>query len=540
MLLTSMGYQLDNHSTYWAKNFIDKAYELDILKDGDFDDYSKGINRAEMTRMIIRAMDESIDDYYMYKNNLDDFHTIPAEFGEYVLKAYGLGIVAGIGNGFVPFGLSTRAQAAVMINRLIDPAIRIKTLKKGISDEGILVKEYISIMSNGGYVLDMDIEDIKNNILNRETYYHLLYNYIIHNKELYEIFIPLKEVHINSFRVENTADMGKYAKKLWEYGAENQNFNELDYYAISETTYVYADGREREVIIYNPFVKRHELYKAQIEHGVYHTYSSFKEIEKGLERVSTFDHTRFADLFSDAGQISEEFREEIYRLYHYGAVSYYEEKPYEMGILMSPKGIVTPQEIAEFFRRVKDKDIIVLDEKDYGENDWNTRRKWGTENTTPYIVRLPFAKSILIYDRLNNLSLWRREFTFEYYGAVQNLSNNTEPLVGAVITIEDKTNSITNPDDTFYNTSIKFSGSGIPASEIHNKLDSIALYLPSGYIEQFTDDLFDEKQWVKQSFELGDIWYFKKTYGDTEVNMKKDNIFLKGKSNYQIYIKYTR
>ena len=257
--------------------------------------------------------------------------------------------------------------------------------------------------------------------------------------------------------------------------------------------------------------------------------------------MTTFDHTRFSDLFSDSGQISEEYIEEIYKLYHYGAVSYYEEKAYEMDILMSPKGVVTSQEINEFFRRVKDMDIIVLDEKEYGELDSQKNLKWGIGNQHLYKIRLPFKRPIIIYDRLNQFDLRRREFSFTYYGAIQFLTNGLleSPLL-EVITIEDITNTIMNPYDHFYNTSIKFAGSGIPESEIYNKLDSIALYLPSGYIDQFIDDVFNENLWDKQSFELGDIWYLNKTYGDTEVDMKKDNIFLKGKLNYQIYIKYTR
>lgn len=126
MLVTALGYKLENGSGYWATTFIDKAKELQIVKDGEFDRYDRPINRQEMARMIVRSVNESLtSDTEQLKNVILDFNSITEDYQEYILKAYGLGIISGYEDGrFKGTDNATRAEAVAMIFRVLTPAKR--------------------------------------------------------------------------------------------------------------------------------------------------------------------------------------------------------------------------------------------------------------------------------------------------------------------------------------------------------------------------------------------------------------------------------
>ncbi len=122
MVVTSLGHALENGPSYWASTFIDKAKELSLVKDGEFDTYESPINRAEMARMIVRALQEEYpDNLDEYKALITDYDKIADPYKEYIVKAYTKGIITGYEDGsFKPEQNATRAEAATMIVRMLD------------------------------------------------------------------------------------------------------------------------------------------------------------------------------------------------------------------------------------------------------------------------------------------------------------------------------------------------------------------------------------------------------------------------------------
>lgn len=110
----------------WDKPYIDRALELGLVKSGDIADYRKPLNRYNMARIIVRACAETYGDYSKYQNSLTDYSRMPAEFKDFVLKAYSKGIINGYPDGtFGGENTMKRSEATAVIARLIDPNQRI-------------------------------------------------------------------------------------------------------------------------------------------------------------------------------------------------------------------------------------------------------------------------------------------------------------------------------------------------------------------------------------------------------------------------------
>ncbi|NLK34380.1 MAG: S-layer homology domain-containing protein, partial [Gracilibacteraceae bacterium] len=106
----------------WDKPYIDRALELGLVKSGEISDYRKPLNRYNMAKIIVRACDESFNNYEMYQSSITDYKKIPAEYKEYVLKAYSKGIITGYPDGtFGGTNTMKRSEATAVIARLIDP-----------------------------------------------------------------------------------------------------------------------------------------------------------------------------------------------------------------------------------------------------------------------------------------------------------------------------------------------------------------------------------------------------------------------------------
>jgi len=109
----------------WDKPYIDRALELGLVKAGEIADYRKPLNRYNIAKIIVRACDESFSNYEMYQSSISDYSKIPAEFKEYVLKAYSKGIITGYpDNTFGGTNTMKRSEATAVIARLIDPSQR--------------------------------------------------------------------------------------------------------------------------------------------------------------------------------------------------------------------------------------------------------------------------------------------------------------------------------------------------------------------------------------------------------------------------------
>lgn len=116
---------------YWANVYIQKGLDLGYVVAGEFTSYKRAITRAEMARMIIRALPAITGekntnyDENDIKKRMTDYNAIDAKLRDYVCQAYELGILVGGSDGkFNPNGNLSRASAAVVINVMLNPSKR--------------------------------------------------------------------------------------------------------------------------------------------------------------------------------------------------------------------------------------------------------------------------------------------------------------------------------------------------------------------------------------------------------------------------------
>jgi len=127
MAVTALGHtDIKNGLFYWAKPYINKAKELGLVIDGEFASYTRAICRNEMARIAVRALNEEYPDNLKdYKSLITDYSSIYKKYQDYVLKAYCKGILTGYTDGsFKGEDTATRAEAATIIHRIIEPAAR--------------------------------------------------------------------------------------------------------------------------------------------------------------------------------------------------------------------------------------------------------------------------------------------------------------------------------------------------------------------------------------------------------------------------------
>jgi len=116
---------------YWGDVYTPIGLELGFVLPGEFTDYKRPITRAEMARIIVRALpsitgEKDITyDANVIKSRMVDYDSIPANLKDYVCKCYQLGIlVGGSDKKFNPNGTLTRASAAAVIHNMLDPTVR--------------------------------------------------------------------------------------------------------------------------------------------------------------------------------------------------------------------------------------------------------------------------------------------------------------------------------------------------------------------------------------------------------------------------------
>jgi hypothetical protein len=110
---------------YWAGNYIIKALGLGLISEGEYQRYDVPITREKMAKIIVLAVDYDYVDYWDYRNYFNDRDKMTER--EYVLKAFELGVIAGDETGaFRPQDTATRAEAATMAVRMIDPGYRLQ------------------------------------------------------------------------------------------------------------------------------------------------------------------------------------------------------------------------------------------------------------------------------------------------------------------------------------------------------------------------------------------------------------------------------
>jgi hypothetical protein len=112
-----------------------------LLESGEFalDTWNQPINRQEMAKIMARAMqyvrkEALADKTSVYTSKITDYDSLPESYRPYVAQVYAKGIVNGYTDG--SFGGSkpaTRAEAAAMVVRLIDPIYRLNNARNDIA-----------------------------------------------------------------------------------------------------------------------------------------------------------------------------------------------------------------------------------------------------------------------------------------------------------------------------------------------------------------------------------------------------------------------
>ena len=120
---------------HWATNIIKAAEKNNLLETGEFaaDTWGTPINRQEMAKIMALGAqfvrkEAQVEKTSSYTSKITDFASIPESYRPYVAQVYAKGIVTGYPDGSFGGGKqATRAEAATMIVRLIDPNNRLKS-----------------------------------------------------------------------------------------------------------------------------------------------------------------------------------------------------------------------------------------------------------------------------------------------------------------------------------------------------------------------------------------------------------------------------
>jgi hypothetical protein len=116
----------------WYQANYNVAINEGLIKKAEFANKPEIMNQAmtrqEMAMVLVRAMGELGEDTTdkIASSRIPDFNKVGAPFKDYVRVAYKEGLIAGTDKAgtFNPGGTLTRAQAATVLNRLIDPSSR--------------------------------------------------------------------------------------------------------------------------------------------------------------------------------------------------------------------------------------------------------------------------------------------------------------------------------------------------------------------------------------------------------------------------------
>ena len=127
MAVTLMGENPGNGQVYWAQPYIDKALELGIISEEDFEQYTRPITRMESARIIAEVIrsTEEVPPYSYYIYEIEDYTEMSERDQDDVALAMATGILTGYEDGtFRGDEAMTRAQGMVVIGRIMDEAKR--------------------------------------------------------------------------------------------------------------------------------------------------------------------------------------------------------------------------------------------------------------------------------------------------------------------------------------------------------------------------------------------------------------------------------
>lgn len=153
MLIRTMGFTPEVPSgTPYYKPFVEIALKEGIIQNGEIADYMKPISRelaASLARRAVGKYEAVPTDYFVpgddpealgnkgffdnvyvgyQRTKMNDYPTITSKYLQDVIDCYRIGLITGSNNKFNPKGCLTRAEAAVIITKLIDKSMRVESV----------------------------------------------------------------------------------------------------------------------------------------------------------------------------------------------------------------------------------------------------------------------------------------------------------------------------------------------------------------------------------------------------------------------------
>ncbi|EGD45969.1 S-layer domain-containing protein [Ruminiclostridium papyrosolvens DSM 2782] len=154
MLMRAIGYSPEvPQGVPYFKPFVDLALKEGILTKGEISDYTKPITRelaASLARRTIGKYENVPRDYFVkgsdpypskgnkgffdnvytgyQKLKMTDYPTITSKYLQDVIDCYRMGLLTGSNNKFNPKGTLTRAEASVIIIKLLDKKVRVESI----------------------------------------------------------------------------------------------------------------------------------------------------------------------------------------------------------------------------------------------------------------------------------------------------------------------------------------------------------------------------------------------------------------------------
>ncbi len=154
MLMRAIGYSPEvPQGVPYYKPFVDIALKEGVLTKGEISDYTKPITRelaASLARRIIGKYENVPHDYFVKGNDsyppkgdkgffdnvyagyqklkMTDYPTITSKYLQDVIDCYRIGLLTGSNNKFNPKGTLTRAEASVIIIKLLDKKARVGSI----------------------------------------------------------------------------------------------------------------------------------------------------------------------------------------------------------------------------------------------------------------------------------------------------------------------------------------------------------------------------------------------------------------------------
>lgn len=136
ILINTTGNKIEGSGT-WSVNVMNTAYNLGIVTSNELpeSEANKPISREKMAMVLVKSAEvlkgeqtegiEQVD-----KSLISDLNQAGQAYQDYIRTAYSMGLLAGTGKGYNPKGVTTRAEACAITNRLMGYSERVDNLSK--------------------------------------------------------------------------------------------------------------------------------------------------------------------------------------------------------------------------------------------------------------------------------------------------------------------------------------------------------------------------------------------------------------------------